>query len=291
MADYETLSRSELIRLLKDADERVLPPEENDRLPSRRKVEEEIQRLNQELQSRVNELTGLNRELSTFNYSVSHDLRSPLIAIDGFTRLLVEEASGLLSPEAEKYLFAITKNTRAMLQTIDDLLLFARLSRSQLEKGNLDMAAETNDVLEELRSSYRMREIDFVLRTVPQGYGDRVMIHQVLINLFSNSIKFTRFTENPRIEFGGEADGMNTMYYVRDNGVGFAMADAPHLFQMFRRLHSTALYEGSGVGLAIAQRIIERHGGRIWAEGKAKEGATFYFSIPRNAHESVPQPK
>lgn len=258
---------------------------------ARRKAEDEINRLNQELQSRVNELTALNRELSTFNYSVSHDLRGPLIAIDGFTRLLVEEASGLLSPEGEKYLFAITKNTRAMLQTIDDLLLFARLSRSQLEKEDLEMAAEANDVLDELQPTYMLREIDFVLRPVPQAYGDRVMIHQVLVNLFSNSIKFTRFTENPRIEFGGETDGMHNVYFVRDNGVGFAMADAPHLFQMFRRLHSTALYEGSGVGLAIAQRIIERHSGRIWAEGKAKEGATFYFSLPRNAHESVAQPK
>lgn len=291
MTDYEALSRAELIRLLKDADEQLLRPDRAESLTSRQKAEEEINRLNQELQSRVNELTGLNHELSTFNYSVSHDLRSPLIAIDGFTRLLVEEASGLLSPEGEKYLFAITKNTRAMLQTIDDLMLFARLSRSQLEKEDLEMAAEANDVLDELQPTYMLRKIDFVLRPVPQAYGDRVMIHQVLVNLLSNSIKFTRFTENPRIEFGGETDGMNTVYYVRDNGVGFAVADAPHLFHMFRRLHSTALYEGSGVGLAIAHRIIERHGGKIWAEGKTKGGATFYFSLPRKAHESVAQQK
>ena len=178
-----------------------------------------------------------------------------------------------------------------MLQTIDNLLLFARLSRSQLEKENLDMPAEVNDVLDELQPAYMPRGIDFILGPTPEAYGDRVMIHQVLVNLFSNSIKFTRFTEAPKVEFGGESSGTSNMYFVRDNGVGFEMADAAHLFQMFQRLHSTALYEGSGVGLAIAQRIIERHGGKIWAEGKANEGATFYFSLPRNAHESTAQVK
>ncbi|MEK7251477.1 MAG: response regulator, partial [Bacteroidota bacterium] len=229
------------------------------------KADEEIKRLNKELQTRVNELTVLNKELSTFNYSVSHDLRSPLIAIEGFAQALAEESRHSLTPDGRSHLAVIRKNTRTMLQTIDDLLLFARLSRSQLEKEHFDIAALGKAVFEKLQPTFVQRKIELILRELPQAYGDRGMIGQVLENLFSNGIKFTRATGSARIEFGGKLDGTHCVYYVRDNGVGFDMADVHRLFDAFQRLHSSALYEGSGVGLAIAQRIIERHGGRVWA--------------------------
>jgi light-regulated signal transduction histidine kinase (bacteriophytochrome) len=247
----------------------------------RRKSEAEIQRLNRELQNKVNELTAVNKELSTFNYSVSHDLRGPLIAIDGFVRVLTEETSYGAQGENRKYLSVIKKNTRTMLQTIDDLLLFTRLSRSELEKQEFDIGMETQSVFRELHSDSDPHKIEFVVNELPRALGDHAMLRQVLLNLLSNAIKFTRFTESAHIEVGGTSDKTNCLYYVRDNGVGFSMTDVHRLFEVFQRLHSSSLYEGSGVGLAIAHRIIERHGGRMWAESSPNNGATFYFTLPR----------
>ncbi|MBI4535120.1 MAG: response regulator [Ignavibacteriae bacterium] len=249
-------------------------------IAARMKAEDEIRRLNDELRRRVNELTAVNKELGTFNYSVSHDLRAPLIAIDAFSRILQEDFVASLDPEAQKHLQSIRANTRNMLQLIDDLLSFTRLSRSQIEKVDIQVAAQVKSVFDELMSSHPNRKISLKLLPLPDVRGDRAMIRQVFVNLLSNAIKFTRNKEHALIEVGCRGDSCETVYFVKDNGVGFDPKDTGRLFNVFQRLHSPGQFEGTGVGLAIVHRIIERHGGRLWAEGKIDKGATFCFTLP-----------
>jgi light-regulated signal transduction histidine kinase (bacteriophytochrome) len=225
-------------------------------------------------------LEAVNRELEAFSYSVSHDLRAPLRAISGFAQAVVEDYAPRLDDEGKRFLGLIQDNAHRMGQLIDDLLTFSRLGRQQLMETQIDLGALANGVFEELIGQWPGRKIRFVVHSVPAALGDKAMIRQVLTNLLSNAVKFTRPRAEAVIEFGYAVRQDQGAYYVKDNGVGFDMQYVGKLFGVFQRLHSAAEFEGTGVGLAIVYRIITRHGGRVWAEGQADHGATFYFTLP-----------
>jgi PAS domain S-box-containing protein len=226
-------------------------------------------------------LQATNAELESFSYSVSHDLRAPLRAIHGFSRILLEDHGTELDPEARRLLGVIDGNTRRMGQLIDDLLAFSRLGRKDLERARVDMGELVRSIAEEARRTDSDRTIDLVIAPdLPPAGGDRDLLRQAVANLLQNAIKFTRDRPDARIEVGHKADGGQTVYYVKDNGAGFDQRYAGKLFGVFQRLHRAEEFEGTGVGLAIVQRIVQRHGGRVWAEGKINEGATFYITLP-----------
>jgi PAS domain S-box-containing protein len=249
-----------------------------------KRAEHEVRELNKELEKKVKESTAqleANRELEAFSYSVSHDLRTPLISIQAFSNLLAEQCGTRLGVKGRTFLGAIQKSGEEMDQLIKGLLALSRLKRHDFKVVEIDMTALAKDVFEELSVITPDRELRLSVNDLPTGTGDPSMTREVFMNLLSNAIKFTRKEDTAHIEVGGSTgDGENT-YYVRDNGIGFDMADVEKLFGVFERLHGTDEYEGTGVGLAIVKRIIARHGGRLWAEGKVDEGATFYFSLPQ----------
>jgi chemotaxis family two-component system sensor kinase Cph1 len=216
---------------------------------------------------------------------VSHDLKAPLRAIQGFSKLLAEECSSKLSEDEQHYLNAIVQNTTNMNKLVEDLLTFSRLSKQTLVLQDIDMARLFRSVLNELQTiepSYR--RVDVVLvEPIPLINADPTLIRQVVINLLSNAFKFTRNAEHPRIEIGLQSCNSEHVFFIRDNGIGFDMQYAARLFGVFQRLHDVREYEGTGIGLANVKRIIERHGGRVWAEGKLEEGATVYFTLPMSA--------
>ena len=246
----------------------------------RKRAEEEIKKLDQELKYQIMQLEAANKELEAFSYSVSHDLRAPLRAIDGFSRILLEDYIENLDEEGKRVLGVIRSNTQKMGQLIDDLLLFSRLGRQELRTSDIDMGRLAKAVSEELKLAVPERKLKFTINTLIPAQGDQAMIRQVFINLLSNAVKFTRPEERAVIEVDGRSEGNKNVYTVKDNGVGFDMQYVNKLFGVFQRLHSSEEFEGTGVGLAIVQRIIHRHGGRVWAEGKVGEGAIFYFSLP-----------
>ena len=230
------------------------------------------------LRTKLLEVT--NKELESFSYSVSHDLRAPLRAIDGYSRMILRDQSDHLNDDAKRKFNLIRSNTQMMGKLIDDLLAFSRLGRMEINMTRLDMEGLAQDVWMELQIINPGRRIDFKTENVPASKGDRTLIKQVYSNLLSNAVKYTKNKENARIETGGYQEENENIYYIKDNGVGFDMDYYDKLFGVFQRLHSTDEYEGTGVGLAIVQRIIHRHGGRVWAEGQVDEGATFYFTLP-----------
>jgi light-regulated signal transduction histidine kinase (bacteriophytochrome) len=236
--------------------------------------------LEQRVIERTAQLEAANKELEAFSYSVSHDLRAPLRAIDGFSRIILEDYLDKLDDEGKRLLNVIGNNTQKMGQLIDDLLVFSRLGRQEISPSDIRMTELAKRVFEDIKPLPNERNLQFNIKTLPVAQGDRSLIKQVFANLLSNAIKFTRPKEMGSIEIGGTNDGAENIYYVKDNGVGFDMQYVDKLFGVFQRLHSAAEFEGTGVGLAIVQRIIHRHGGRVWAEGKVGEGATFYFSLP-----------
>ena len=239
-------------------------------------------RLEGEVARRTEALEGTNAELESFSYSVSHDLRAPLRAIHGFARILLDDHKTQLDPEAQRLLGVIDQNTRRMGQLIDDLLAFSRLGRKEIAAAPVDMHELAQGVSEDLRrSEAEQREsLDIRIDPLPPALGDRALLRQVMSNLMQNAVKFTRGKDSARIDVGSRPDSGQTVYFVKDNGAGFDARYADKLFGVFQRLHRAEEFEGTGVGLAIVKRIVQRHGGRVWAEGKVGEGASFFFTLP-----------
>lgn len=250
---------------------------------ARKQAEAEILRLNNELENKVlqrtAQLEASNRELEAFSYTVSHDLRSPLRAVDGFSQALLEECGPVLSDDGRRYLQTIRQGAQRMGNLIDDLLSFSRLSRQALSKHEVDSARLVHDALDSLEPMRRGRQIEVSIGTLPPCQGDAALLRQVWVNLLSNALKYTRDRTPAIIEIGSQREGNHDVFFVRDNGTGFDMRYVDKLFGVFQRLHRVEDYEGTGVGLAIVQRIIQRHGGDIWAEGVVDQGATFHFSL------------
>ena len=246
-------------------------------------AEDEVRRLNAELEQRVikrtAELEAANQELEAFSYSVSHDLRAPLRAINGFAGIVLEDFGSQLPEEGKRHLERIRDGGRQMGVLIDDLLAFSQLSRQLVNRQKINTAKLVQNVLEELKPQLDGRRIEIKIGELPACHGDPALLKQVWVNLISNAVKYTRGREPAIIEIGCAPENNEDVYFVRDNGAGFDMQYADKLFGVFQRLHSADEFEGTGVGLAIVQRIIHRHGGRVWAEAKVNQGATFYFTI------------
>ena len=244
-----------------------------------RRLRMENEELQQRVRERTSELEAANKELEAFSYSISHDLRAPLRGIGAFSTILLQEHSSQMPAEARRLLDIVTTSARRMEQLIEDLLRFSKLSRQPLSKQPVNIPALVHATLEELRQQEGDRHIDVKVGEMPNCVGDQSLLKQVFVNLLSNAFKFTRQKEKAIVEIGCQQQEGETVYFVRDNGAGFDARYAEKLFGVFQRLHSAEQFEGTGVGLSIVHRIVQRHGGRIWAEGKVDGGATFYFTL------------
>jgi len=240
-----------------------------------------LRSLNNKLQKEALKLEEANNELEAFAYSVSHDLRVPLRAIDGFSRIVIEDYEDKLDEEGVRLLQVVRDNTKKMGQLIDDILLLSRAGRQEMKISKLDVASLARNVYSEFGQDIKDRNVDFTVDDLPMAMADRALLNQVLTNLIGNAIKFTQEKENAKIIIGFNEEKDNLTYYVRDNGAGFDMRYYDKLFGLFQRLHSQQEFEGTGVGLSIVQRIINRHGGSVWGEGVVDKGATIYFSLPK----------
>jgi len=269
---------------LKDSEGRVMQWfGTNTDVETLKKAEEKIRDLNIELEQRVVERTAqleaANKELEAFSYSVSHDLRAPLRAVNGFAGMVIEEFGLQVPAEAKRYLERIRHNSLSMGQLIDDLLAFSRLSRQPLNRREVNMTKLVQNVIDDLAPERESRQIDIRTGALPDCWGDPALLKQVWVNLLSNAVKYTRGRENALVETGCKSSNGEDIYYVRDNGAGFDMKYAHKLFGVFQRLHRAEDFEGTGVGLAIVQRVVHRHGGRVWADAEKDKGAIFRFTF------------
>ncbi len=246
----------------------------------RKKAENILSEQAAKLQQRSEQLEKTNKELESFSYSISHDLRAPLRAIDGFAKMILVKDGNNLSEYTKEKFEVIRANASKMGQLIDSLLEFSRLGRQALSLKDINMDDLVKEVWNELLNFHLERKMSFIMDELPKCYGDRHLIRQVLANLLGNAIKFTKDRNMALIEVGGYIKGKEHVYYIKDNGAGFDMMYYDKLFSVFRRLHNPEEFEGTGIGLAIVQRVIHKHGGRVWAEGKVDQGACFYFALP-----------
>ena len=247
----------------------------------RRLVDRTLTEVNAALQQRAVELETSNHELESFSYSISHDLRIPLRAISGYARMLEEDYADKFDSEGNRLLTVIRDNSKRMGALIDDLLAFSKLGRQSMQMELVDMQELLDGVVEQVRRKDEYPNSHLEVGQLPSGYGDRALLQQVWVNLLSNALKYSGTVPQPMIRVSGHETGFETIYVVTDNGVGFDMQYYGKLFGVFQRLHSQEAFPGTGVGLAITQRIVNRHRGRIWAESKVDAGATFFFALPR----------
>lgn len=255
------------------------------RAVEKRAAVQAMRQWNAELESRVQQRTAelqmANQELEAFSYSVSHDLRAPLRAIEGFTHILLDEYEDKLDDEGKRLLHIISENVGKMDALIKALLNLSRVSRSEVNKQPVDMKALAEEVYQDLVEGETQSDYKLLLHSLPPAKGDTTLLRQVWMNLISNAIKFSRNSSKRNIEIGAQSGEREVIYYIKDSGVGFNPKYASKLFGVFQRLHRSEQFEGVGIGLAIVQRVIHRHGGRVWAESVPDAGATFYFSLPQ----------
>jgi len=257
-------------------------------LYERKAAEEGIVGLNRDLAARALQLETANKELESFSYSVSHDLRAPLRAVAGFSRILVEDHSGQLDEEAKRKLSVIQDEAHRMGQLIDELLAFSHLGRKAMNVVELDITELARATYAGLEEQHECANVELRLASLPRARGDRVLLGQVWANLLSNAVKFSSKRDRALVEVSAISDDKEHVFSIRDNGAGFDPRYRSKLFGVFQRLHHTSEFPGTGVGLALVQRIVARHGGRVWAEGSPGQGATFYFTLPReDAHGAV----
>ena len=247
----------------------------------RKRREEEVRKLNAELEKKSDQLQASNKELEAFAYSISHDLRAPLRHMVGFTELLQKNAGSTLDEKSQRYMATIVESTKRMGTLIDDLLSFSRIGRTEKRETTVSMDQLVKEVREEMKPETTGRDIAWSIGHLPELHGDRSMLRLALVNLISNAVKFTRKRPHAQIEIGClEKKDEAVTLFVRDNGVGFDMKYVDKLFGVFQRLHRSDAFEGTGIGLATVQRIIHRHGGKVWAEGLVDSGATFFIVVP-----------
>jgi light-regulated signal transduction histidine kinase (bacteriophytochrome) len=249
----------------------------------RKQAEEELQKLNLELDKRVVERTtqleAANKELEAFSYSVSHDLRAPLRAIDGFSQVLLEDHAEQIDDEGKDHLRRVRAGATRMAELIDDMLSLSQVARAEMHREKIDLSELAQKIMSELEKSEPERQVELQVEDGLVVEGDPRLLRAAMENLLGNAWKFTGERTSASIEFGAEEQDGRRVYFVRDNGAGFDMTYADKLFGTFQRLHAATEFPGTGVGLASVQRIIHRHGGRIWAEAEVDQGATFYFTL------------
>jgi two-component system sensor histidine kinase/response regulator len=249
------------------------------------RAEEEIKALNRHLERRIGELDDLNRELETFSYTVSHDLRGPLSRISGFSRALLESHRDQLDDQGRLYLNRIEHSARRMNELVEDLLSLSRVTRVEMTRQIVDLSGIVRAIAAELMAREPARAVEFVVADGLHAWGDPDLLRAALLNLLENSWKFTRKHARARIEFGAMESPRGHTYFLRDDGAGFEMAQAGRLFNPFQRLHKDSDFEGTGIGLATVERIVRRHGGHIWAEGLTESGAVFYFTLSQEVRQ------
>jgi light-regulated signal transduction histidine kinase (bacteriophytochrome) len=248
-------------------------------ITERKKAEADVLKLSEDMAARNLALESVNKELESFIYSVSHDLRAPIRTMSGFAKIMNEDYAGKLDAQGRDYLARILKGSEKSTQLINDLLRLSMISRQGLDKIDVNLSNKVSKVVEELRQANQDRNVEVVVQEGLTASADPTLIELALSNLLGNAWKFTAETGNSRIEFGGIVKNGKTVYYVKDNGAGFDMTYSDKMFLPFHRLHTDKEFEGTGIGLTIVERIIRRHGGKVWAEGEVGKGATFFFTL------------